>query len=95
MPSRISFRAWVAAVQERDESVRKLEAELTRLQSGKQPPLRSSYTKRIMEIVKNVRKQTVEIEKILRDVKTLQKEINSNSDSLQVMMPPPHPPSAL
>ena len=82
-------------MQERDESVRKLEAELTRLQSGKQPPLRSSYTKRIMEIVKNVRKQTVEIEKILRDVKTLQKEINSNSDSLQVMMPPPHPPSAL
>jgi len=48
-----------------------------------------------LEIVKNVRKQTVEIEKILRDVKTLQKEINSNSDSLQVMMPPPHPPSAL
>ena len=70
-------------LQERDEMARQLEVDLRKLQSGKQPPLRGSYTKRIMDIVKNVRRQTVEIEKILRDIRALQKEINAASETLQ------------
>lgn len=37
---------------------------------------RKSYTKRIFEIVANIRKQKQEIERVLNDVRTLQKEIN-------------------
>lgn len=37
---------------------------------------RSNYTRRILEMVKNVKKQMVEIEKVLVDTKSLQKEIN-------------------
>jgi len=44
---------------------------------------RATYTKRILDIVKNVRKQKMEIEKILADVRQLQKEINSASETLQ------------
>ena len=36
-----------------------------------------------MDIVKNVRRQTVEIEKILRDIRAMQKEINAASQTLQ------------
>lgn len=38
--------------------------------------LRSQYTDRIMEIVKNVKKQNVEIDKVLQDTRQLQKEIS-------------------
>ncbi|GAB1601523.1 coiled-coil domain-containing protein 22 homolog [Argonauta hians] len=37
---------------------------------------RSSYTRRIIEIVSNIKKQNAEIDKILIDTKALQKEIN-------------------
>ncbi|XP_077975450.1 coiled-coil domain-containing protein 22-like [Styela clava] len=37
---------------------------------------RKSYTKRIFEIVANIRKQKQEIEKVLADMRSLQKEIN-------------------
>lgn len=37
---------------------------------------RKSYTKRIFEIVANIRKQKEQIETTLQDVRTLQKEIN-------------------
>jgi len=37
---------------------------------------RSQYTERIMEIVKNVKKQNVEIDKVLQDTRSLQKEIS-------------------
>lgn len=43
---------------------------------------RSNYTRRILEMVKNVKKQIVEINKILVDTKNLQKEINSVSEVL-------------
>lgn len=43
---------------------------------------RSNYTHRILEMVKNVKKQIVEIDKILIDTKSLQKEINSTSETL-------------
>mmetsp|Transcript_36535 Transcript_36535/g.91598 ORF Transcript_36535/g.91598 Transcript_36535/m.91598 type:complete len:642 (-) Transcript_36535:279-2204(-) len=43
---------------------------------------RSVYTRRILDIVKNVKKQKVDIDKILIDTRTLQKEINAISEAL-------------
>ncbi|EGG24208.1 hypothetical protein DFA_06355 [Cavenderia fasciculata] len=42
---------------------------------------RSMYTRRILDTVKNIKKQKVDIDKILLDTKTLQKEINTITDS--------------
>eukprot|EP01102_Stenamoeba_stenopodia_P019711 TRINITY_DN7505_c0_g2_i2.p1 TRINITY_DN7505_c0_g2~~TRINITY_DN7505_c0_g2_i2.p1 ORF type:complete len:331 (-),score=122.70 TRINITY_DN7505_c0_g2_i2:254-1246(-) len=43
---------------------------------------RSVYTRRILEIVKNVKKQTVDIDKILIDTRSLKKEISAVYDTL-------------
>merc|ERR1712063_60685 len=43
---------------------------------------RSVYTNRILEIVKQVKKQKVDINKILLDTRNLQKEINTNIEVL-------------
>jgi len=43
---------------------------------------RSAYTRRILEIVGNIKKQKEEINKILVDTKVLQKEINQLSGKL-------------
>ncbi|PIK59865.1 putative coiled-coil domain-containing protein [Apostichopus japonicus] len=43
---------------------------------------RSAYTRRIMEIVGNIRKQKEDIEKILIETRSLQKEINKASGKL-------------
>lgn len=43
---------------------------------------RSAYTRRILEIVANIRKQKDDINKVLIDTKTLQKEINQLSGKL-------------
>lgn len=43
---------------------------------------RGNYTKRILEMVNNVKKQIVEINKVLVDTKALQKEINSVTETL-------------
>lgn len=43
---------------------------------------RNNYTKRIFEMVKNVKKQIIEINKILVDSKSLQKEINMTTETL-------------
>ncbi|KYQ90649.1 hypothetical protein DLAC_09283 [Tieghemostelium lacteum] len=42
---------------------------------------RSIYTRRIMESVKNIKKQKVDIDKVLLDTKALLKEINTITDS--------------
>ncbi|XP_014274970.1 coiled-coil domain-containing protein 22 homolog isoform X2 [Halyomorpha halys] len=44
---------------------------------------RSAYTRRIMEIIGNIKKQKDEIEKILKDTKALQKETNSLNGRLE------------
>lgn len=44
---------------------------------------RSAYTHRIMEIIGNIKKQKDEIEKILKDTKSLQKETNSLNGRLE------------
>lgn len=38
---------------------------------------RSSYTRRILEIIGNIKKQNDEIKNILKDTREVQKEINS------------------
>ncbi|XP_065158539.1 coiled-coil domain-containing protein 22 homolog [Atheta coriaria] len=43
---------------------------------------RNSYTKRIMEIIGNIKKQDCDIAKILKDTKDVQKEINTLSGQL-------------
>ncbi|KAH3758243.1 coiled-coil domain-containing protein 22 [Pelomyxa schiedti] len=43
---------------------------------------RTAYTRRILEIVKNVKKQKVDINKILEDTRVLQKDINSVTEKL-------------
>ncbi|KAL4230380.1 Coiled-coil domain-containing protein 22 [Mactra antiquata] len=43
---------------------------------------RSAYTKRIMEIVTNIKKQKMEIDKVLVDTRAVQKEINQLSGKL-------------
>ncbi|RWS23064.1 coiled-coil domain-containing protein 10-like protein, partial [Leptotrombidium deliense] len=47
------------------------------------PPNRSSYTRRIMEIVNNVKKQNEETKKVLFETRQLQKEINNLSGKVQ------------
>lgn len=43
---------------------------------------RTAYTSRILEIVGNIRKQKTDIDKILQDTRTLQKEINTITGQL-------------
>ncbi|XP_058129345.1 coiled-coil domain-containing protein 22 homolog [Anopheles ziemanni] len=43
---------------------------------------RTAYTGRILEIIGNIRKQKTDIEKILHDTRSLQKEINSTTGQL-------------
>lgn len=43
---------------------------------------RTAYTKRIMDIVASIRKQREEIDRILNDTKSVQREINSFSGKL-------------
>ena len=43
---------------------------------------RSAYTRRILEIINNIEKQKTEIEKVLRDTREIQKEINTLSGQL-------------
>lgn len=43
---------------------------------------RSSYTRRITEIIGNIKKQKKEIKKVLQDTKEIQKDINTLSGRL-------------
>ncbi|KAF2884096.1 hypothetical protein ILUMI_22064 [Ignelater luminosus] len=43
---------------------------------------RSAYTRRILEIIGNIKKQNEEIQKVLKDTKTIQKDINNLNGQL-------------
>lgn len=43
---------------------------------------RSGYTKRILDIIDNIKKQNIDIENVLRDTRKLQKEINTITGQL-------------
>ena len=54
----------------------------TELAKAKGAP-RVSYTERIMDVVRNLRKQKVAIGAILFDIRVSQKEVNALSETLQ------------
>lgn len=47
------------------------------------PPGRGSYTRRIMEIIQNVKKQNDETKKVLLETKSVQKDINSLNGKIE------------
>lgn len=60
-------------------SFKQLEADYAKLNKDVQ---RSSYTRRILEIVRNISKQKTDIAKVLVDTRALQKDINQLGDKL-------------
>ena len=66
-------------MQQKDQKYRQL---LEQYKNVPKDKTRSMYTERILEIVKNVKKQKVEIDKILLDTKELKKEISKITDKL-------------
>jgi DNA repair exonuclease SbcCD ATPase subunit len=75
---RARIREMVEEVHKKDESYK----QLLDLYKTLPKDARGNYTKRILEMVKNVKKQIVEINKVLVDTKALQKEINSVTETL-------------
>ncbi|KJE90241.1 hypothetical protein CAOG_08526 [Capsaspora owczarzaki ATCC 30864] len=63
----------------KDELYRQLTAEYEKMTKDIN---RSIYTRRILEIVKNIKKQREDIDKVLIETRALQKEINHTSDVL-------------
>jgi len=63
----------------KDEKYRELLQEYSKLQKD---VTRSHYTDRILEGVKNVKKQKVDIDKVLLEIRSLHKEINSTNATL-------------
>ena len=66
-------------MQNKDEKYRQL---METYKSMPKDKSRAMYTERILEIVKNVKKQKLEIDKILSDTKEMKKEISKIQDKL-------------
>jgi chromosome segregation ATPase len=83
------------AVVQKEEDIRRLSTELTRLQEHADPASTSStrgtepvvsrptYTRRIMDIIRQIRKQKSEIGRIVKDVRNVQQDINVVGDKLR------------
>jgi hypothetical protein len=90
-------------IREKDELVKQLMEELSKLPKQVQ---RTGYTRRIMDIMRNIEKQQITISGILKDTRDTQKEINTASEVLRPhplpnhknsrvgLHPPPFPPSS-
>jgi len=76
---RAEMKSLSAAAREREEEARKLLAEY---EAAAQSTQRSTFVKRIGEIVKNVKKQEGEIQKITADTHSVQKEIKTSQEQL-------------
>eukprot|EP00744_Colponema_vietnamica_P009282 GILI01013217.1.p1 GENE.GILI01013217.1~~GILI01013217.1.p1 ORF type:complete len:338 (+),score=134.91 GILI01013217.1:142-1014(+) len=63
----------------KEEKIRVLEIEKDKIPQGTS---RATFVKRIMEIVKNLKKQKIEIDKILEDIKNVQKQINALTQTM-------------
>ena len=77
---RLEMRSMVGELGSRDETTARLKAELEKVAKGAS---RSSYTDRIMDVVRNLRKQRDGISLILVDIRESQKEVNRLSETLQ------------
>lgn len=73
------MKAWVAEIHQKDDHYKQLQEALDTLPKDMS---RAVYTRNILEIVKNVKKQKVDIDKILIETRALQKEINTVADTL-------------
>jgi len=76
---RTEVRHLAAAAREREEDQRRLLAEYEAAPKGIN---RAAFVKRILEIIKNVKKQEVEILKITADTRDVQREMNSAQEAL-------------
>ena len=76
---RLEMRSMVGELQTRDETTSRLQAELAKAKGA----ARSTYTERILDVVRNLRKQKAGIEQILGDIRDSQKEVNTLSETLQ------------
>ena len=65
---------------EREEYLQVLQREYEKLGTL---PTRASYTRRILEIVASIKKQKLDIDKIIKDTRVIQKEINTLSGRLE------------
>eukprot|EP01094_Clydonella_sp_ATCC50884_P005386 TRINITY_DN1431_c0_g1_i1.p1 TRINITY_DN1431_c0_g1~~TRINITY_DN1431_c0_g1_i1.p1 ORF type:complete len:630 (-),score=263.53 TRINITY_DN1431_c0_g1_i1:167-2026(-) len=72
-------KALAASIREQDEEYKEMLDQYKRLPKNVN---RAVYTSRILDIVKQVKKQKVDISKILLDTRTLKKDINQNIESL-------------
>jgi chromosome segregation ATPase len=72
-------------IREKDELVKQLLEELGKLPKQVQ---RTGYTRRIMDIMKNIEKQQITISGILKDTRDTQKEINTVSEVLHRFLSP-------
>lgn len=77
---REDMKNMVAQLREKDELHKQVVDELNRLPKSVN---RQVYIKRIMDIVKNLERQKVDIRKILADIRDVQKEINSVTETSQ------------
>ena len=75
---RVDMRAMVRDLQERDGAIARLQVDAAKATGAP----RASYTERIMDVVRNVRKQKAGIETILADIRESQKEVNTLSETL-------------
>jgi len=76
---RAQMKALVEEIHQKEDHYKQL---LDAFAALPQDVTRAVYTRRILEIVKNVKKQKVDIDKILIDTRNLKKEINNVSDTL-------------
>lgn len=67
----------IAAKLKEIQSKESLVGELDAKKPDQWPPARASYTRRIIEIIGNVKKQNDETKKVLMETKTIQKDINT------------------
>jgi myosin heavy subunit len=73
------IRELAAAARAREEEQRRL---LSEYEAAPKSVNRAAFVKRIMEIIKNVKKQEVEIAKITADTREVQRDINAAQEAL-------------
>lgn len=75
---REDMKDMITQLREKDETFKQVVEELNKLPKSVN---RQVYVKRIMDIVKNLERQKVDIKKILADVRDVQKEINNVTEA--------------
>lgn len=77
---RVEMKDMAAAIERKMDAMRSLDRAYAQL-----PPNvnRTMYTTRILEIIKQVHKQKAEIAKIIEDIRAVQKQLNSASETLK------------